>query len=410
MPYHTGTFMSGRIYDRATGKTTNLWYPESGVVMTSLEVEVNLGMSHKISANLELPYQEGLSIIESTLFDISNVLMVRFGYSQTGFMSPWIAGVMLDPSVSIGDTWSVTLQAQGAGAIALARSATKGWSGTRLSIIQEISGRFNWMIDIDSTTSRLTEPVNVTQAGETYFLLLSSLIHDAGYNFWIGSNAYGVATLFLRSRENPSQPTRAFVKFGQIDRSKNQYPILEFSSESSAFQVTGDAGLKAVWMDDDGNVVTYTGTESGSALPHSGEGSAVGGKEDAVHAETGLQLDQLVLSYEQGDCMFLPALWAGPSQMEKATQARHDEIMTLSGRQASVSTIGIPNMLPGELVTIYGCSKRYDGNYGVMSVKHTVGDDGFMTSFEARRDAFARGFGFGDDLFPTETSPAQGTD
>lgn len=395
--------MMGKIYDRSTRTITNLWMPQSKIILSSIDVEITLGLSHKITASLEMPYREGLAIVEGTLFSISNILSVRFGYSQTGWMSPWMAGIMTNPSCSLSDTWTIGIEAQGGGALALARTATKEWSGTRYYIIEEIASRLGLLVEADCINQKMTEPVTLNQTGETYFLYLAAIIHDAGYDFFISSNLDGKATLFIKDRMSAPRPARSFVKYGPIDRDKNQYPILEFDSEPTPFKSSGDAAIKSVWMDDEGNIVKYTATESASALPRTGTGSVAGGKEDIRHDESGLYMDQQVLSYESGELMFLPSQWSTAS--EASVQAKYDEGLAIPPWKTSITTIGIPNMLPGELVAIYGCSKRYDGNYGVFSVKHSISDGGFSTSFECTRNAFSGLQGYGDDNYPVETPP-----
>jgi uncharacterized protein len=53
---------------------------------------------------------------------------------------------------------------------------------------------------------------------------------------------------------------------------------------------------------------------------------------------------------------------------------------------ASGVTVGLPELRAGRNVEIAGLGTRYSGTYYVTSTTHTIGDGGYRTQFEARRD------------------------
>jgi uncharacterized protein len=57
------------------------------------------------------------------------------------------------------------------------------------------------------------------------------------------------------------------------------------------------------------------------------------------------------------------------------------EVITASG-----STVGLPQLRAGRKVKIEGLGDRYSGVYYVTSTTHTLGENGYRTQFEARRD------------------------
>lgn len=424
MPHGSGLFMAARIYDRVSKTQTNLWYPESGVILTGMDVEMVQGGNAKISAQVELPYKKAIEVFDTSfLFAVSNVLMVRFGYSASGWMTPWFAGLTQEPSVSWGDTVSIGLEAVGGGAIAMARASTKVWKGTRYSIIQEIASRFGWEVSVqgvapgvgaagiwgDTAYLFMEQEVEIAQAGETFYLFMASILYDSGMTFWIGTNTNGKATLFLRDRANSinEQPTRTFIKYGPLDRTKNQYPLLNYSTSSKAFQTAGDSGKTHIWMDEDGNIVKYEATEGNGPAQKQGEGSGQPGKKDEVHEESGLQMDTTMQADETGAVQAVSPSTAGSDA--QVIQASHNGILAIT-KQATLETLGIPTILPGELVTVYGCSRMYDGNYRVVSVKHSISGDAFSTTLEGTRDAYPKGYGYGDVYSANTTPPAEGTD
>ena len=54
--------------------------------------------------------------------------------------------------------------------------------------------------------------------------------------------------------------------------------------------------------------------------------------------------------------------------------------------QANGVTVGLPDLRAGRKVQIEGLGTRYSGRYYIISTTHTIGEGGYRTQFEARRD------------------------
>lgn len=50
------------------------------------------------------------------------------------------------------------------------------------------------------------------------------------------------------------------------------------------------------------------------------------------------------------------------------------------------STVGLPDLVAGSVVEIDGLGERFSGRYFVTSTTHTIGDSGYTTQFECRRE------------------------
>ena len=69
-------------------------------------------------------------------------------------------------------------------------------------------------------------------------------------------------------------------------------------------------------------------------------------------------------------------------QFAKDTLTRQfQQMITASG-----STVGLPDLRAGTKVQIEGLGLRYSGKYYITSTTHTMGEGGYRTQFEARRD------------------------
>jgi len=77
-----------------------------------------------------------------------------------------------------------------------------------------------------------------------------------------------------------------------------------------------------------------------------------------------------------------------PARTEKEAQDRADAILVSSQQglvEATGTTIGLPDLRAGRTVNIRGTGYHFDGRYAVVSSTHTLGDNGYRTSFTARR-------------------------
>jgi uncharacterized protein len=54
--------------------------------------------------------------------------------------------------------------------------------------------------------------------------------------------------------------------------------------------------------------------------------------------------------------------------------------------KATTSTVGIPDLRAGSVVMIAGVGKRFSGRYFVTATTHAIGDSGYSTQFECRRE------------------------
>jgi phage protein D len=76
-----------------------------------------------------------------------------------------------------------------------------------------------------------------------------------------------------------------------------------------------------------------------------------------------------------------PGNTADPEEKAKA-QAQFKDDQSNMGVRVEVDSLGIPDLLPGQLVEVAGvAAKRIDGNYAVFEVTHSLGDGGFSTKF-----------------------------
>jgi phage protein D len=72
-------------------------------------------------------------------------------------------------------------------------------------------------------------------------------------------------------------------------------------------------------------------------------------------------------------------------------QARKRAYAILRERQkemvkATVRTVGLPDLRAGQRTIIKGLGSRFSGTYFITETTHTIGDSGYTTRFNARRE------------------------
>ena len=75
------------------------------------------------------------------------------------------------------------------------------------------------------------------------------------------------------------------------------------------------------------------------------------------------------------------------SSREDAMKAADGRLRELARQliTASGSTIGLPELRAGEVVTLTGLGARFDGRYSLTKATHTIGANGYTTSFDGRK-------------------------
>ena len=242
-------------------------------------------------------------------------------------------------------------------------------------------------------------PITWTQGGRTDWQAIFELATIAGC--FIVQDGTEVK-FFSRRKTVQNKPGRAFRLYdfpdgqlgGQVSQQRadaggNQgdYPILEFSSPSMWLWIPGSVRGMRVTDTDEGTREESTVNLNDSADPQSRTSAAtVAPPEDGkglpgVNEDTGDGIEQV-----PGD--------PGDQSAVEQARAEYDKFSN-AGIQVEIGTVGIPDLIPGEIVSVYGVGTKFsDQNYMVMSVRHTAGTGGFETSFEAISNAsdFAGGF------------------
>lgn len=355
-------------------------------------------MLPKISLQLTPTFREGLSFLDNEDFSWGDTFIeVQFGYAgRSPVLSPPLSGLMLKPDIQIGADMQITLNAQGTGGFSAVRQQsgrTASEGQTRRDLISAIAGgptgtrtlTVNFE-DADrdlEVRNLLDSPAQYTQGNKTDWLALWELTNVCrAWMVLVGSE------LRILSRRNrmTAEPSRAFrmfdLKAGRIDsvtaigtEVQGEFPIISFTSPTMAVFLPGSvrgSRMREISVTDR-TVTTSVIDNETEQTARTGRGTQAPSERDNALPGTNAQGD----GTDQ-----LP----GDPQNEEARRTAQSEWERFSnmGIEVEIESIGIPDLIPAEVVSLFGVGRRFsDQNYAITKVIHTIGSGGFTTQFTA---------------------------
>lgn len=408
--------------------------------LESLTIELQLGLYPRMVAVLTPPWQNARQFLDSILVENGkSILEAVIGYSAgTGggvvLSSPFQA-MILEPEISLGTETVITLNALGvAGYDCSANQASRSFSGkTRKHILEEVAkgpdiassvgtdsvgddiiteaslaralenkSKRQLTLDYSEITAgteadiALSETkVTMSQGWKTDWMFMLQVAQEAGC--WLlqtGQDGTVIKVISIQEHlaEDPSYTLRYYDYIGGklgpdhantagetangtlAGATDGDFPILSVSSLSKqVWQPGATKALVATGIDSSTGEAVRTVTTDGNAGPAKVTGGG-GGTVKPDGSNSGLD----------------PKTGAGgaPSNREpefgdgKAVERANFAASFSMGIQLKVTTLGIPNILPGHVVAVRGLGLRFDFNYGVFVVKHHIGVSGFTTELE----------------------------
>jgi len=181
-----------------------------------------------------------------------------------------------------------------------------------------------------------------------------------------------------------------FLLHGEVDPTRSMFPILSFSSPTTAVWLNPGMG-KWVSKDINEEKTKKEETVSKDNVPY----TLVGG--DSVRDP-----DAKVLSNKdpQDATANMPGN-PGRENIREQMKAEWKSLQMEGGITAEVSTLGIPSLQPGEVVMLHGFEERgvsgdekniFNGKYGITEVRHSVGVGGYQTRFKAISNFYPEAF------------------
>ena len=399
--------------------------------LQNIVVEQNLGPIPKITAELDIPYREGIAFLNSDLIEwgVSH-LQVQFGYTggtgEDTVLSPVYEGILLKPDVVIsGERVGITYNAQGVGAYSAVRQkssySTKydGGPQTRETIIRRILNgpdsnnprnieldlsrlellkqeqpgivstifeaiknpqlasleKFGASLAVSSYDSMFTQPIDYNQGAYTDWWAVWNLVRECRCTMTLLGNTLQIIPFNLQFATKPRRTLRmgSFPQ-GQFGPGTGVLPLLEFSTQAVHQYMPGALrGLALRGVDSaKREEVELLLRDEDVRTTRTGEGKAVPDVSPDypdVDTETG----------RGGDVM--PGSPVDKGVVELA-QGEFDAFTQNMGLRGTATTLGDPLLFPADVVRLAGLGERIDANYAILKMTHRIGLSGYSMELD----------------------------
>jgi hypothetical protein len=456
-------FTKGSSGGSVAGKVVELWTENQDSELTKdlgalafvSQIDVNLKMGENASITMVLtpPFEDALKFMQSELirFGVGR-LEVELGYNTgtttgSGATQQTVlpfSGFLQKPDVSIGSDVTITLHALGVGYQMNVVGGTESQPfKTGMSYADAVRETLEKYVKSDGSSGGLvvtdlykfvpTEKQN-KETGDVFFRpvgpntvskgrngkpdanVINGIIHkgprndwwfvkevvqENGYDLFINGNELYIVkkSFWITSSFGQKGDRKQFLLRGNVDPTRNMFPILSFSSPTDAVWLQPGIG-KLIARDVDPS------KENPDGLNHtaSGENTEIArGKESAdpidIAEESSKWYDEIAVMMHGGD--------PSDESVRKQIDAHWTDKNMQSGIQGQFATIGIPSLTPGESVQVGGFEPMgkpwgaggidpakaiFNGVYGVIEVGHRVGVGGWDTTFLGIMNYFPKVF------------------
>ncbi len=348
-------------------------------IVESIDIEITLGLSSKVTLNIASDFDIGMRIIESDLLRIGNVLEVQIGYPRLGRFTPWISSILAQPSVRMTpeEGLTATLNGEGGAFAALRGSRSVQYRNTTYAeIIRQLgeSDDYRFIVrlpDQDGSDDPLyRQRVSVSQSNQSDWFFLQGLARASNCDAWMEPSrdepGRQVLAVHRRSVTMGLAPRFTFVMRGKSDFDTT-FPILEFESN-----------MEGVWLPGAGTSVRTTMVNPDTlettdliATPQTTDVPATG---DAVPSDGGTRIEdtEVRLTPARDDETAGDFLYTGDRDHRGAAdqiESHHTEAAMRGSVQADITSIGIPDLFPGELIGVANFG-IFNGLYLLEKVSH----------------------------------------
>lgn len=301
---------------------------------------------------------------DKTTFDLGNTVHVQMGYADR------LLSMALGPITSLTprfpESGPPTLAVSGEDRMVTLKERKpkdgeqkKFVNQTDSDIVQIIAKRNGLVPKVQQTTEKHDI---VYQKNQDDAAFLKERAKRIDFDCFIGVDPdTGKDALYFQSptdgRDN--KKVRVYIfKWGQS--------LINFNPTLSLNRQVGKVTVKG-WDPNTKSILKYTASKDDLPTSSSGENgpsaiqTRLADREDIV-------VDQPVTSQQEAKALAIALL-----------RERAYSYITANGQ-----VIGVPDLRPGDKIQVQGLGKRFSGEYYVIKVEHTIGSNGYLTTFDVR--------------------------
>jgi len=366
--------------------------------LTELTVKFTLANIPIITARLNPTYEAAIEFLDSALIEWgTSKLDVQFGYSvgpQGAVLSPVFSGILLKPDISLGADISITLNAQGISVFNItSTTGLRFLRGTRHAIVERLlrgpDPANPRPLTLDDTemgrapaevrAGWFEQVVEIQQGGVSDWQWITTLVWECRGAFLLVGGALKVFSRDTRATDEPRKHfTMGLFPNGEVGPGAHPlptYPILSASSPTMGIYLPGYLrgsvlqGVNSNTRQTDQRIVN----DSTVRMGRTGRGG-VNEAPSPQNPGAGPQADGL-------------EVFPGPptdQRLQEQVNAAHLDFAQRAGIRLELEALGVPDILPGEIISVRGLGRRIDGpHYMVFDTTHTVGTSGYTTRITA---------------------------
>lgn len=390
----------------------------------SVDIEIGLGANSKLTISMATPFDIGLDILSSPIMRIGNVIECQVGYPRIGRFLPWISAIAARPDIRISadEGFSATLNGEGGGFIALRSTRTTEYQNVSyVSAIRTLlsnDGYENVDLVVPDSTGE-SDPLYVTrerlsQSAQSDWFFVQYLTRAANCDAWMEPSTLreGRQTLRVVRREDSlgNTPRFTFLMRGNADFDV-YFPIFEFETQAEGVWLPGAATSVRV-----GELNPANGSVTDLVFLRSQP--SISRQEAPLSAESEALIQQSTVSTvvqvpSTGPSVVAPG---GSTVNDTSTRAAvtpqgdtsgdhvyvserdprtaaqvatahlTESALRGGGIRATLTTIGIPDLFPGQMVGVAGMGV-FDGLYLVTKVSHRLSESDWTMSLDLINNA-----------------------
>jgi hypothetical protein len=397
----TGPFAKVEIADIRANTVHTMLAPEFPFI-TGVSIVLRRNVTASINVSMEAPFEEGMRMLDSTLFNTGNLVAVKMGY-QGGAETKWHYGMLKQEGMQMalsadGLSGSLGFETADLDVFKVKQGMMK--SKTPKDALAEIAESLGRELVIgDVADIRLGVPWGFEQvyALQSYWDSLLFICNKFGVSFYFDSmqkpgGKRPVPSLVISAwgdQLTKEKVPMTFLMRGGFNAMTNEYPLLSFSPSNaeggfSTANGSGSRGVESVHVDQKTGdaVVVKSGPKDVSVEAGQKNLSVFGDGDLKSEAFGGFTVSKRLKADESMDV--LPRHGReGKEETQRAMGALFTSDRFQQAIRADCETIGNPMLVPEMMVGIRGCGLRYDGVFVVDEVTHTFGSGEFSTSFAA---------------------------
>ncbi len=294
---------------------------------------------------------------DQDLFNPGKQLELSMGYYGADPLLLMIKGEITSLTPNFPASGQPTLQISGLNVMQQFRKKQEShqYQGlTDSQIAQQVAGRLSVPIRLDPDASANEQAHDyILQHNQYDILFLMERARRNGYDLVIEEES-GTSTLYFGPSLNISRRPY-LLSWGKS--------LIQFQPHLTTANQVGSVTVRA-WSTTDKKLIESTATRSELKTKD------VSGMEQAFNERQEIVADHPVQNQAEADTLARETL-----------ERNAKEMITASG-----STVGLPTLRAGTIMFIEKLGTRFSGRYFVTSTSHSIGDGGYTTQFNCRRE------------------------